>query len=94
MYLRDLIKISGISGPIYGVEGYLTHGNSAIKSIEKSSKNTLVVSLTKKNGNLEGKVRIKLQADDEKNILERILFSNKVIGKTLNELGDIKFEDL
>ncbi len=94
MYLRDLIKIGGISGPIFGTEERLNYNNSVIKSIEKDSKNNLVVSLIKQIGDFEGKVRIKSQTGSEDNVLERILSSSKVIGKTLGELGDTELKDL
>src|SRR3989344_6661495 len=74
MYLRNIIKIGGISGPIAGTESYVDYDNSTINSVERGEENNLIVYLVKKDGNLSGKVRIN-QIDNKDNILEKVLSS-------------------
>jgi len=83
-------------GSFDGTEEDVSGDNSVIKNIEKDSKGNLIVNLIKKNSTLMGKSYIKpiSSIGPDVSVLEEIFLSKNVIGKTLNEIRDMKSEDL
>ncbi len=89
------IKFGDPVGFYLGMEEFHDDYNSIIKSIKKNSENSLKIRLLKKNGTSEAYVYIRTTGTgEEKFISDKILISNKIIGKTLNELKNTKIEDL
>jgi len=93
MYLRDLIKIGGISGPAATIGDDIGYTNSVISKIEKGPRNNLIIYLIREDNSLLGKVLIR-QINNREDVLEKVLSSKKLIGKTLNDLRDCGVEDI
>lgn len=99
MYIRNLVKIDGIlrsvSSDSEREEG-LDYDNSTIISIEQNDGGNLIANLKKKNSTLMGKSYIKpiSNIESDVNVLEKIFLSKNVIDKTLNELRNMRLEDI
>lgn len=97
MRLRDIeeIEIGSPQGFYSGMEEFMDEYNSTIKDIKKESENKLkIILLLKKNTKSEGSAYIKTKTEKGKVVLDKILKSDKIVGKTLNEFGSINSEDL
>jgi len=90
MYLRDLIKIDFATSSI---EDFPDWHNWTISKIKVESNIKLIANLAKKNSNSKADAYVR-SIDGKNDTLEKIKRSNKVIGKTLNELVNTKLEEI
>ncbi len=80
---------------IGGVNEYLNNDNAVITSVKEGLRDDLVASVTRKGGEDSGDFHIKLKDGVQiEGVFKRILISKSILGKTINEFRDTKFENL
>ncbi len=97
MYIRDVFDIGGVAGSTDGHSDFLDWHNCKISNKSLANNGSyLYLHLIRESDGAEGRSSLKLKHDfaDRKDVINKIFVSEKIMGLTLNQLGDIKTEDL
>jgi hypothetical protein len=96
MYIKDIVIIGDVSGSFDGREEFMNETNSVIKKVEKDYRDNIIAKLVKIDSDLEGTSHIKRIPNLKLNFdpIEKILNSKNVLGKTLNDLRDMRVEEV